>query len=85
MREPTPTTCPICGRGTLVDLAFDERGAGRTTRQTADSAEVRTYECGHEVVGPSLALADPERMDVERRASQDTVDPPQPEGAEDDG
>ena len=81
--ETTPSTCPICGRGTLVDLSFDERGPGYATRQTADSAEVRTYDCGHEVSGPTLASADPDRLDVERRSSQDTVEPV--EGAETGG
>jgi hypothetical protein len=63
--------CPICGRGTLVDFAFDER-PGRP-RQEADSHQVEVYSCGHEVRGPSLATADADRLDVERRTSEETA------------
>jgi hypothetical protein len=65
--------CPVCGRGTLSDLAFDETGNERAPKQTADSREVVTYSCGHEVVGSSLAGADQERLDVERRTSDETT------------
>jgi hypothetical protein len=69
------TRCPICGKGTLVDLAFDERGAGEASRQTPESRELQTYDCGHEVRGPALRSADPDALDVERRNSEDTVEP----------
>ena len=46
-----------------------------TPRQGAETTEVTTYTCGHRVPGPSLATADAEVLDVERRQSEDTVDP----------
>jgi hypothetical protein len=68
--------CPICGRGTLQDLAFDagtgERGGA--PKQVADSSEIDVYSCGHEVTRESLARAD-RSLDVERRESEDTVPP----------
>ena len=68
--------CPVCGVGVVVDLAFDERlDARREPRQDPSAREIVTYSCGHEEVGPNLATADPERLEVERRASEDTVDP----------
>lgn len=73
-----PTTCPICGAGTLVDIAFDagtgERPRGQPPKQYADSSEVDVYSCGHEVVGESLARAD-EPLDVETRTSDEPVEP----------
>jgi hypothetical protein len=66
--------CPICGKGELVDLTFDGRRGG--PRQTADSLEVDVYSCGHEVAGPSLASADAEILEVERRPSDEGVIPP---------
>jgi hypothetical protein len=44
--------------------------------QLADSSEVDVYTCGHEVTGASLARAD-RSLNVERRASEDTVPPPE--------
>lgn len=64
-------TCPICGKGELVDLTFDGRRGG--PRQTADSLEVDVYSCGHEVTGPSLASADADVLEVERRPSDEGV------------
>ncbi|HYJ60700.1 MAG TPA: hypothetical protein VE032_04465 [Actinomycetota bacterium] len=69
-----PARCPVCGRGTLVDVAFDLNADGEV-EQRADSREVDSYTCGHEVPGPSLASADPDRLSVERRSSEETVDP----------
>lgn len=71
--------CPVCGRGTLVTVAFDEPavpgGASGVPRQRSDSKEADAYSCGHEVVGPSLATADSRRLAVERRRSEETVEP----------
>lgn len=69
--------CPRCGRGRLIDVTFDERGhaTDARSRQSADSREVLTYSCGHEVVGASLAGADADVLDVEQRTSDETVDP----------
>jgi hypothetical protein len=69
--------CPICHRGVVADIAFDRDPAEpeTTPRQTAETTEVTTYTCGHRVPGASLASADAEVLDVERRQSEDTVDP----------
>src|ERR671931_1284227 len=78
-------TCPVCGRGTLADLAFDlETGAGPgPLEQGADSLQITTYTCGHRVPGPSLGSADQERLDVERRESAESAAPlPEDDAAE---
>jgi hypothetical protein len=68
--------CPTCGAGVIVDLSFDEgTGAERTPRQEPSARQVVTFSCGHETLGPPLASADQERLEVERRASEDTVEP----------
>jgi len=62
----------------LKGLAFDG-GTGELEgkpMQLADSSEVDTYTCGHEVTGASLARAD-RSLHVERRTSEDTVSPPE--------
>jgi hypothetical protein len=69
-----PRVCPVCGKGELVDLTFDDT-AGEP-RQTADSREVDVYSCGHEVPGPSLATADADILEVERRPSDEGVASP---------
>jgi hypothetical protein len=71
-----PTRCPICGRGELVDVAFDAGTgeAGSPPRQLADSSEIDVYRCGHEVVRSSLDRAD-DTLDVERRSSEETAQP----------
>ena len=70
------TRCPICGRGELVDVAFDAGTGdeGSVPKQRADSSEVDVYRCGHEVVRSSLARAD-DTLDVERRTSDETARP----------
>jgi hypothetical protein len=68
--------CPVCGLGTLVDVAFDlDAEAEDAPSQTANSRQLITYSCGHKVPGPSLSSADPERLEVEQRDSEETVDP----------
>lgn len=69
--------CPTCGDGVVTDIAFDT-GTGEDGEPSQDPSarQLITYSCGHQVLGPRLASADPERLDVERRASEDTVDPP---------
>jgi hypothetical protein len=59
----------------MVDIAFDEDAASREPIQRADSRELTEFSCGHRVVGPSLGSSDEERLDVERRTSDETVDP----------
>lgn len=77
MTEQDDQRCPICHRGVVADIAFDRDPAApaATPQQTAETTEVITYTCGHRVPGPSLASADAEALDVERRQSEDTVDP----------
>jgi hypothetical protein len=65
--EPDSTTCPICGQGTLRTVDFGE--------QQPESRQVQTFTCGHEVEGERLQTADAERLDVERRQSEETVTP----------
>jgi hypothetical protein len=67
MEEPESTTCPICGKGTLVTVEFGE--------QQPDSPQMQTFTCGHEVQGGKLRTADADRLDVERRTSEETVTP----------
>jgi hypothetical protein len=74
---PGEVRCPICGEGTLQAIAFDEGAPHRPFEQQAESHEVQTFTCGHTVEGPALATADGDRLDVERRDSAETVDPPQ--------
>jgi hypothetical protein len=40
---------------------------------------VQTFTCGHEVEGDRLQTADADRLDVERRGSEETVTPIDPE------
>ena len=74
-----PRVCPVCGKGELVDLAFD--GTATESQQTADSLEVDMYSCGHEVPGPSLATADADLLEVERRTSDEGVVEPNDQGS----
>jgi hypothetical protein len=77
MTEQSDKRCPICHEGVVADIAFDRDPAAPEARpqQTAEATEVTTYTCGHRVSGPSLAGADADALDVERRQSEDTVDP----------
>ena len=58
----TDLRCPVCGREGLADIAFDAqpaedaKGGPPRPAQTADSRQVITYACGHQVPGPSLAM-----------------------------
>jgi hypothetical protein len=71
------TTCPVCDVGVLVDVSFDAGigGVAIGGRQEPESRQLETYSCGHEFVGPRLAVADPESMTVERRTSEETAMP----------
>jgi len=61
-----------------VDISFDA-GASSDSQdvpeQGADTRQVESYSCGHQVLGPRLTEADPHRLDVERRTSEETVAP----------
>lgn len=67
-------TCPLCSVGTVTDITHDLDPASLEPAQRAESRELIVYSCGHRVPGPSLASADEERLEVERRSSEDTVD-----------
>jgi CBS domain-containing protein len=59
----------------VADIAHD---AGTyAALQTAESRELISYSCGHEVPGPSISSADQERLEVERRTSAETTDIPE--------
>jgi hypothetical protein len=67
MDEPDSATCPICGDGTLGAIDFGD--------QQPERRQVQTFSCGHEVEGARLQTADADRLDVERRTSEETVTP----------
>lgn len=63
--------CPVCGEGSLAALGTE---AGEDLQGPASRVH-ETYTCGHEVAGPTLASADAEGLEVERRGSSDSLDP----------
>jgi hypothetical protein len=67
MNDESSITCPICGKGTLRTTEFGT--------QQPESREMLTFTCGHEVEGATLQTADADRLDVERRTSEETVTP----------
>ena len=78
MSDGSELSCPVCGVGVVADIAFDRdpsRRGEETPHQSAETTELTTYSCGHQVPGNSLASADAEVLDVERRRSEDTVGP----------
>jgi hypothetical protein len=70
--------CPLCGRGVVRDIAYDAEAESDDGRPFQDptARQITEYTCGHRVEGPRLATADQERLDVERRTSDETTDPP---------
>ena len=70
-----PTRCPVCGKGTLADIAFDALApTDREAEQQPESRQLDTYTCGHKVVGAPLEAAD-DQLDVERRGSDEVAEP----------
>ena len=63
--------CPICGEGLLAALGTEDGEELQGPR----SRVLETYTCGHEVAGPTLASADADALEVERREASDSVDP----------
>ena len=63
--------CPVFGVGTLADIDF----GGDENVQETESRQVDSYTCGHEVERAPLETADAERLDVERRTSEETTSP----------
>jgi hypothetical protein len=76
MNEETERRCPVCGQGVLRHLGSEDPDR----MQRPESPIVETYTCGHEVSTPPLATADADRLEVERRESEDTVEPVEDEG-----
>ena len=70
-REPR---CPVCGEGILREIGTESA----TAMQDATSRVIETYTCGHQMGGPRLETADPGSLEVERRSSEETVQPIQP-------
>ena len=67
----------MCGKGTLADIDF----GGDELFQDPSSRQVDVYTCGHEVERSRLDTADPDRLDVEHRSSEETAEPgPEPDG-----
>ena len=80
--DELPLRCPTCGQGELVDINYNEAsdvGSSGEPMQEADSRQVATYSCGHEVTGPRIDRAEQARqaIDIERRTSEETVPPPE--------
>lgn len=78
MSDQPELRCPICGVGVVTDIAFDRdprQPDEATPQQSAETVELITYSCRCQVPGRSLASADAETLDVERRRSEDTVRP----------
>ena len=60
----------------FTDVIYEEpEPGGSEPRQAADSYEVLLFSCGHRVEGARLDRADPDRMTVERRESDETTEP----------
>lgn len=80
MQDTDDLRCPRCGHGVVVDLAFDASAVNDDgdTVQDPSVRQLTSYSCGHQVVGSRLETADPAVLDVERRQSDETVDPSPP-------
>jgi len=74
--QPSGFTCPVCGKGTLADVAYDAAPGDPETdlEQQPESRQLDVYTCGHEVPGARLRSAD-DRLDVERRDAAETAEP----------
>lgn len=84
--DQLPLRCPTCGQGELVDINYNQPASNDPPApdgpvQEADSRQVATYSCGHEVVGPGIdrAAQAGAALDIERRTSEETVPPPETE------
>jgi hypothetical protein len=81
MSDATEQRCPVCGKGVLQALGSEDPDR----MQRPESPIIQTYTCGHEVTTEPLATADADRLDVERRSSEDTVEPVEDAGEGVDG
>jgi hypothetical protein len=65
----------------LVDITYREGSAKEAEAgeaiQEADSRQVESYSCGHEVVGPRLdeSAAGTDNLQAERRETDETAEP----------
>ncbi len=81
VEEGATKRCPVCGQGTLVEITFREGSAMEAEAgeaiQEADTRQVESYSCGHEVVGPRLdeSAAGTKDLEVERRETDETAEP----------
>ena len=60
----------MCGEGVLQHIGSEDPDH----LQRPESPLIETYTCGHEVTTAPLATADADRLDVERRTSEETTD-----------
>jgi hypothetical protein len=67
----------VCGVGVLRHLGPE---AGRREQQQPGSPIIETYSCGHEVPEDRLETADADRLEVERRRSEETAEPSDGDG-----
>ena len=77
MSQSNESRCPVCGEGVLQHLGSEDS----ERLQQPESPIIETYSCGHEVTSAPLASADAERLEVERRSSDDSVDAVGEDGA----
>ena len=63
--------CPVCDRGVLAEIDF----GGEALFQDPESRQVDVFTCGHEVDRAPLEVADADRLDVERRSSEESAAP----------
>lgn len=81
MSRGADVRCPVCGVGVLGNIAYDENpGAPSGIKQAPESREVLTFSCGHEVEARRLDEAAHRDPNVERRESDETVEPLDTEG-----
>ena len=83
MPDREAARCPVCNAGDLVEIAYQEAGEPVPAMQP-DSVEVQVFSCGHRVSsGARLSGADTANLNVERRTSEETIDPlPEDTGAD---
>ena len=75
-RKGPDLRCPVCGVGVLGNIAHDENPqAPSGIKQAPESREVLTFSCGHEVEAERLEESASADQNVERRESEDTVEP----------
>lgn len=75
--------CPVCGEGVLADIAYDEHHPPLPLpKQAPEAREMLTFSCGHEVEARSLADSARDDPNMERRTTEETVEPVRSEGGD---